>query len=92
MNKITNNAAKGMILIMIGAALQNIIWYFRLSNPELMREFVLYFKREGAGVFLLFNSINYVFITFVFAMYMVFYLISKRKKKLNDVVEKEGEQ
>ncbi len=76
-----NSVAKVMILIILGAALQNIIWYFRLSNPELMREFVLYFEREGAGVFLLFNSINYVFITLTFTAYMVFYLLNKRKKR-----------
>ncbi|KKM00321.1 hypothetical protein LCGC14_1805630 [marine sediment metagenome] len=77
-----NNIFKGLILIMIGAAVQNIMWYIRLRNPLLMREFVLYFEGEGAGVFLLFNSINYTFIIIAVTVYLIFYLLDIRKKKL----------
>lgn len=77
-----NNICKGFILIVFGTALNNILWYFRLSNPELMREFIYYFEKDGAKVFLDFNIFNYVPLVLMIIVYIIF-LLMRRKDKHN---------
>ena len=72
----------GLIFILIGASLQNIAWYFRLKNPTLMREFIMYFESDGARLFLDFNIMNYFFLTLAIILYLIFYLINKRRDAL----------
>ena len=74
-----NNISKGIILIVFGSALNNIIWYFRLSNPKLMKEFIYYFERDGAKVFLDFNMFNYVPLVIMIIIYLIHILISRRR-------------
>lgn len=70
-----------LVLILIGASLQNIIWYVRLKNPILMREFIMYFENDGAKLFLDFNIMNYFFLVITLTVWLIFDLINRRNKK-----------
>ncbi len=71
------------LCILIGAAINNILWYFRLKNPILMREFVMYFEKDGARVFLDFNGMNYFFIMIWLIVIGFYILLNNKKKQLN---------
>lgn len=73
-----------LIILIVGASLQNILWYLRLKNPLLMREFILYFERDGAKVFLEFNILNYSFLIILLIVYLIILFYSKRKNRLDE--------
>lgn len=76
--KFMDKAIRVLLLLMIGAALQNIGWYIRLQKPILLREFEMYWAADGARIFLDFNMINYIFIFIVIAMIFIFKLLDYR--------------
>ena len=70
---------KILIFIIIGACIQNIMWYLRLQNPYLLREFQIYWNKDGARMFLDFNMINYYFLVLALIIYIIFSFINKRR-------------
>lgn len=83
------NIAKGILLVWFGMSLTNIIWYLRLSNPIMMREFMMYFEELGAKTFLMFNVFYIIPLVLMMIVYLIYLMIEKRKKKNNSV--KQGE-
>lgn len=82
--KIPIKMAYVITLLIVGASLQNIMWYFRLKSPELMREFVLYFERDGAKFFLDFNVINYFFLIVMMIVTLIYLYYSSNLKTMED--------
>jgi len=78
------NPITWLILILVGAIMQNFLWYTRLQNPVLLKEFELYFSRSGARLFLDFNMINYFVLCMALIVFMILMFYNKRKDKIND--------
>ncbi len=77
------------ILIISGAILQNFMWYLRLQNPMLLREFELYWAKDGAKLFLYFNMFNYLFLCIFLVILII--MIYNKKRVLKDVLNSTGE-
>ncbi len=80
--KIADKAAVGFLLILIGASLQNITWFFRLQRPEMLREFEMYWAADGVRLFLDFNVINYFFIFILVVIMIIFKLLDRRSSSV----------
>ncbi len=90
--KFSDRMSIGLLLIMIGAALQNISWYVRLQKTELLREFEMMWASDGARVFLDFNIINYFFISAIVVMIVIFKLLDYRSSSVNKTSEVKNER
>jgi len=82
----TKNLIMGLILIILGGIFQNFCWYLRLQTPILLKEFQIYWIRDGPKLFLDYNIMNYFFLVLLLILYMIIYLIEKRKLR-NDKLQ-----
>ncbi len=78
--KYKNNPMVIFIALLVGAAIQNIVWYIRLQSPTLLKEFEMYWAADGARLFLDFNTMNYFFIFISIIIYVIFKLFAKKNK------------
>ena len=73
--RIIKSGLTAIIALLAGATIQNIIWYQRLQNPVLLREFEIYWRDIGANLFLEFNMFNYIPIFFLSLILLIIYFI-----------------